>query len=108
MDVTDKHRQTQKSLSYCYGTVATARRISQTSTGKLRKACQIATVLQQLLVRSHRPAHKSADMLVRLLWYCSNCSSDLTDKHRQAQKSSSDNYGTAATARRMTQTSTGK
>jgi len=64
-DLTDKKGHAQTSLSECYGTVATACQMSQTSTSKLRQACQIAKILQEPLVRSHRQAQPSSHKLGR-------------------------------------------
>jgi len=112
-------RHAKTSMSDCNSTVATACQISETSTGKRRQAFQIAMVLQQLLVRLHRQTQASSSKLARLLWHYSNCSSEITDKHRQATSDLTDKHrraqtsfwdcnGAVATACQISSTSAGK
>jgi len=59
-----------------------------------------------ILLWSHQISQKaqtSPDKIFRVLWYCSSCSSDLTEKQRQAQAGFPDCYGTVATACQISQ-----
>ena len=82
----------------CYGAVAAGRQISQTSTGKLGQAetnCYGAVAAGRQISRTDcygavANACQISQTRGKLLWCCSSWSSDLTDKHRQAQTSLSD------------------
>jgi len=73
----------QQISSNCYSTVVSARHVSQKktdNTDKRRQACQIALVLQQLLVSFHKQAKTSSDCLPDVCGTVANGSSESWEK----------------------------